>query len=465
MKKNLKKWGAVALLTLGMIAAPQSASAQEQTTKITGLYDATSVGTGMKVNKYLFGEAIEKVYIVNNTDFADALTGGVLAGENRGALIYTNGRSLTEEAREYIEGAASVTILGGENAVSPELEASLGKKAQRVAGYSRYGTAAAVAEALGTERDLLVVSGENFADALSATAVALKENRNILLVKKNEIPEETLSYLGKYGQGKDIIFAGGIQAVSNEVKRDVYSAVYKDREESLNNIYHGYSRYDTSLALAKKHGDFKSVILATGINHTDALAAGTLSAEMNAPIILVNDASFDKLASLLKERGIENIFIIGGPSAVKGYQVQMLVAKLNGVKDFSKITILNESGKKIEVTPPPKAPQEVKLEGSDKEFSYSKVYTMKATAYDPSAGTMTASGMRARVGVVAVDRKVIPLGTKLYIESTDSWPDYGYAIAGDTGGAIKGHRIDLFFNTHRTAMNFGRRNVKVYVLD
>lgn len=92
------------------------------------------------------------------------------------------------------------------------------------------------------------------------------------------------------------------------------------------------------------------------------------------------------------------------------------------------------------------------------------VYTMKATAYDPSAGSRTASGTRARVGAVAVDPSVIALGSKLYIESTDSWPSYGYAVAEDTGGAIKGNRIDLFFNSNATANKFGRRTVKVYVL-
>lgn len=91
--------------------------------------------------------------------------------------------------------------------------------------------------------------------------------------------------------------------------------------------------------------------------------------------------------------------------------------------------------------------------------------TMEATAYDYSAGNVTALGTQVRVGAVAVDPNVIPLGSKLYIESTDSWPSYGYAVAEDTGGAIKGNRIDLFFTSSETANNFGRRIVKVYVLD
>lgn len=96
---------------------------------------------------------------------------------------------------------------------------------------------------------------------------------------------------------------------------------------------------------------------------------------------------------------------------------------------------------------------------------YKKKILMKGTAYDPSAGKWTASGTRARVGAVAVDPRVIPLGTKLYIESADGFPTYGFAVAEDTGGAIKGNRIDLFYNSRREAYNFGRRNVTVYVLE
>lgn len=103
-------------------------------------------------------------------------------------------------------------------------------------------------------------------------------------------------------------------------------------------------------------------------------------------------------------------------------------------------------------------------------------FVMNATAYEAgplSTGKrpgqrgygITASGTRARRGTVAVDRRVIPLGTKLYVKSLDpSVPDYGYAIAEDTGGAIKGMRIDLFMNTVWECFQFGRRKVKVFIL-
>jgi 3D (Asp-Asp-Asp) domain-containing protein len=86
---------------------------------------------------------------------------------------------------------------------------------------------------------------------------------------------------------------------------------------------------------------------------------------------------------------------------------------------------------------------------------------MIATAYTANcAGCsgITASGVRAGFGIIAVDPSVVPLGTKVFI------PGYGRAIAGDTGGAIVGHRVDLGFDSETAAMNFGRRPVKLYIL-
>lgn len=85
-----------------------------------------------------------------------------------------------------------------------------------------------------------------------------------------------------------------------------------------------------------------------------------------------------------------------------------------------------------------------------------KVYKFEATAYTHT-GYRTAIGAKTRRGIIAVDPRIIPFGTKLYVEG------YGYGIAADTGGAIKGHRIDLFFETQSEAVKWGRRNVKLYI--
>jgi uncharacterized protein YabE (DUF348 family) len=92
-------------------------------------------------------------------------------------------------------------------------------------------------------------------------------------------------------------------------------------------------------------------------------------------------------------------------------------------------------------------------------MSCSKVITCKATAYHESEGSLTKSGTLSRVGAIAVDPSVIPLGTKLYVEG------YGYCVAEDTGGLIKGYRIDVYFNSDEECINWGVKNVTVYILD
>lgn len=97
-------------------------------------------------------------------------------------------------------------------------------------------------------------------------------------------------------------------------------------------------------------------------------------------------------------------------------------------------------------------------------YHLSRTVTCSCTAYTASAGAKTASGRTAQVGVVAVDTSVFPMGTKLLIQSSDGSFLYGVAVAGDTGSAVKGYTIDLYFNTLSECYSFGRRTCTVYVL-
>ncbi len=96
---------------------------------------------------------------------------------------------------------------------------------------------------------------------------------------------------------------------------------------------------------------------------------------------------------------------------------------------------------------------------------YTKVIDCVATAYTHT-GYVTATRTWPKVGTIAVDPSVIPLGSKLYVESADgeSWI-YGYCIAEDTGGLIKGNRIDLFLETKDECILFGVRDARVYILE
>lgn len=96
-------------------------------------------------------------------------------------------------------------------------------------------------------------------------------------------------------------------------------------------------------------------------------------------------------------------------------------------------------------------------------FEGRKVMTVEATAYMPSDGLSrppfrTKMGNPAKFGVIAVDPRVIPLGSYVYVEG------YGFAYACDTGGAIKGKKIDVCLESRAATRQWGRRQVKIHIL-
>ncbi|PLT27654.1 LysM peptidoglycan-binding and 3D domain-containing protein [Peribacillus deserti] len=102
---------------------------------------------------------------------------------------------------------------------------------------------------------------------------------------------------------------------------------------------------------------------------------------------------------------------------------------------------------------------------ASQQSATSKVVTVQATAYTADCegcSGITATGVNIKdnpnAKVIAVDPQVIPLGSKVYVEG------YGYATAEDTGGAIKGNRIDVFIPNEQNALNWGSKTVKVTVI-
>ncbi|MEH7169815.1 LysM peptidoglycan-binding domain-containing protein [Priestia megaterium] len=112
------------------------------------------------------------------------------------------------------------------------------------------------------------------------------------------------------------------------------------------------------------------------------------------------------------------------------------------------------------------AQQQQQQQQQSQQQASGKSMTVEATAYTANcagcSGT-TATGVNLKSNpnqrVIAVDPSVIPLGSKVYVEG------YGQAVAADTGGAIKGNRIDVFVSSDSAAQDWGRRSVKITVID
>lgn len=100
-------------------------------------------------------------------------------------------------------------------------------------------------------------------------------------------------------------------------------------------------------------------------------------------------------------------------------------------------------------------------------LTYTGTMQAVATAYhntDPGCTIYTATGTLCRVGAIAVDPRVIPYGTRMYIVTNDGQYVYGLAVAEDCGGSIKGNRVDLYYDSVDECWEFGIRNCTIYFL-
>ena len=147
--------------------------------------------------------------------------------------------------------------------------------------------------------------------------------------------------------------------------------------------------------------------------------------------------------------------------AVKSFQKEQGIS-VTGKVDGVTLAAIRENNKRFTVS----AGQEKKGQGAgsgqEAPSRCIRIILMMSTAYsteDPGSSLYTVRGHRLRRGYVAVDPKVIPLGTNLYVEG------YGYAVADDTGGLIKGNRIDLAVDSYAEAIAYGVKDVQVYVLE
>lgn len=189
----------------------------------------------------------------------------------------------------------------------------------------------------------------------------------------------------------------------------------------------------------------------------------TVTEEIPFETTTKKDASLDKGKTIVEVEGQ-----VGSQSVVKR---QKMVDGQLAEETVLSTTVLQEPVTKV-VTVGAKPKSGIAVVNGDgtltdhngNTIKYSKVITGRSSAY--TGGGYTSTGKPAAVGLVAVNPKIIPYGTKMYIASPDGKTVYGYAIAADTGGGVKSGRIvaDLYYNTYNECMNFGVRNMSLYIL-
>lgn len=200
-------------------------------------------------------------------------------------------------------------------AFSSEIEtpANAATTSSRLWGDNRYETAVNISKAGWTTSNYaIIVSGDDFSDALCAAPLSKMYNAPILLVQKNVIDDKTKDEL-KQLKVKNAIIIGGAGVISNEVESTIKSLGISIERFS------GKDRYETSVKIAEKLGVNGKVIVATGSNFADVLSIAPVAAAENIPILLTEKENLpDSVKDFVdgNKNSITKSYVLGGPSIV-----------------------------------------------------------------------------------------------------------------------------------------------------
>ena len=341
INKGFKRIIAI-LLLVSLFAGSTSFSYGETKRKgITRLSGKNRYETALLVADELKEELgvskFDNIVVATGTAYPDALSGTYLATAKKAPiLLVSNGDNsrVISYIRKNLKSGGTIYILGGSGAVSTGVEQSLSavSKTVRLSGNGRYATNLEILkEAAPKAQDLLICSGKDFADALSASAVGSP----ILLVGDSLTSDQEEYIKTNLPNIKNIYLIGGKGAVSEEVENQILKLKYARRIS-------GDNRYSTSVAIAKKfYGTSKKMVMATGSNFPDGLAGGVLARAQKAPLILSTNGykfMYGYLHSV-KKASPNKVTVLGGESLVSDDGTGL---KKNGGKKYGLLKIGNE---------------------------------------------------------------------------------------------------------------------------
>lgn len=300
--------------------------------------------TAKKIKEKEFKNA-DTAVIVNSNEFSDSISATNISN-GKSPILYTDSNKLDNLTKEALNGIKKVYITGGEKTISSKVVKELnglGIEVIRVKGKDRYDVNAKSATTShpvsNKKQNVVIASGENFADSISSTSLAKKKNAPVLLVKKNEVPKSIKEYLNSFrkkGLLGDITIVGGENSVSKIVENELSKLAKVTRIA-------GDDRYQTSVKVAKHVGvNSERTIVASGEKFVDVLAASPVAQKYNAPIVLVKKMDVprneDYKTQEQKSNSVESFFkqnkskimhtmVFGGKNTIDNFVV-------NGIKDL-----------------------------------------------------------------------------------------------------------------------------------
>ena len=304
----------------------------EHIAPVTRIFGDNRFTTAFKVAdelKAVLGvQKFDTIIIASGTNFADALSGSYLAAQKNAPILLSYNEKYDQLAADYIRANlkenGTVYILGGDAAVSATMESKLsGLKVKRLAGANRFETNILILKEAGVTVDetLLVCTGTDFADCLSASATGMP----ILLVwndsgKLMDCQKAFLDTLYAQVDGQFLV-VGGTSAVSTSMEKLFRLYGITDRISGAN-------RFETSAALAEHcFGDTADqAVLAYAWNYPDGLCGGPLANAMNAPLVLTMTGYEAAATAYIADAGIENGIVLGGEKLISDASIRAIFA-------------------------------------------------------------------------------------------------------------------------------------------
>lgn len=265
--------------------------APEETLLVERISGSDRYQTSALVSQRVF-ETSDSVLIASGESFPDALVSGVYANEKDIPILLApkSGHLKGLEGEIQRLGAEKAIIIGGEAAVGP-LTGTTIKESERIFGLNRYETAQKLAEKMDSSLKGYA-AGAHFPDALSAVPLLSKESMPLYLFSSGQVLE-----------GEGYVFGGEAQIKDFEIGSYIRIS--------------GRNRYDTSVEIAKKYGDFDTVIIASGEDYPDALSAAPLSKKYSAPILLSPKKGLSaEVLNYLMNKDLKHIIIVGGENSL-----------------------------------------------------------------------------------------------------------------------------------------------------
>ena len=286
------------------------------TGEVTRLAGSNRIHTAIEVSKAGFASA-DTVILVNGYNFPDALAGAPLAEVCNAPILLIQAGEVHADVLAEIQrlGAEKVVLLGGEIVIAPAVEEQLAEyTVERIAGSNRFETAALIGELVAEDsgsRTAILVNGYEFPDGLSVGPAASIAGSPVLFTSQSRLNATTLDALNALGIEK-VTIVGGPVAVSENVQEELETEGFTvDRIQGAN-------RYETALQVAEAmFGVPDQVVIASGENFPDALAAGPLATSRHAPLLLVQkDRVRQDVLDYLTEHGVKKVFLLGGDTVI-----------------------------------------------------------------------------------------------------------------------------------------------------